>query len=59
MKPGESQLVGFKFIKLKDKVNLTFDSGKDKEINVKSVRLCNRGSQGVVIAKRKKIIKIT
>ena len=59
MKPGESQLVGFKFIKLKDKVNLAFDSGKDKEITVKSVRLCNRGSQGVVIAKRKKIIKIT
>ena len=59
MKPGESQLVGFKFIKLKDKVNLAFESGKDKEITVKSVRLCNRGSQGVVIAKRKTIIKIT
>lgn len=59
MKPGESQLVGFKFVKLKDKVNLVFDSGKDKEITVKSVRLCNRGSQGVIISKRKTIIKVT
>ncbi|MBC8283351.1 MAG: DNA topoisomerase IV subunit A [Nitrospinae bacterium] len=59
MKPGESHLVGFKFVRLKDKVNLVFDSGKDKEITVKSVRLCNRGSQGVIISKRKTIIKIT
>jgi DNA gyrase subunit A len=59
MKPGESQLVGFKFVKLKDKINLVFDSGKDKNITVKSVRLCKRGSQGVIISKRKTIIKIT
>jgi DNA gyrase subunit A len=58
MKPGESQLVGFKFIKLKDKIKLVFDSGKDKDITVKSVRLCNRGSQGVIISKRNTIIKI-
>ena len=59
MKPGESQLVGFKFVKLKDKIKLVFDSGKDKDITVKSVRLCNRGSQGVIISKRNTIIKIT
>jgi DNA topoisomerase IV A subunit len=59
MKPGDSQLVGLKFVKLKDKINLVFESGKDKEITVKSVRLCNRGSQGVIISKRKTIIKIT
>ena len=59
MKPGESQLVGFKFVKLKDKINLVFDTGKDKDITVKSVRLCNRGSQGVIISKRNTIIKIT
>ncbi|MBT6717979.1 MAG: DNA topoisomerase IV subunit A [Nitrospina sp.] len=59
MKPGDSQLVGFKFVKLKGKVSLVFDSGKDKDITVKSVRLCNRGSQGVIVSKRKTIIKIT
>ena len=59
MKPGESQLVGFKFVKLKDKIKLVFDTGKDKDITVKSVRLCNRGSQGVIISKRNTIIKIT
>ena len=59
MKPGDSQLIGFKFVSLKEKVNISFDSGKDKEITVKSVRLCNRGSQGVIISKRKIITKIT
>jgi DNA gyrase subunit A len=58
MKPGESSLVGFKLVSLKDKVTLEFDSGGDKEITVKSVRLCNRGSQGVIISKRKTILKI-
>ena len=59
IKPGESQLAAFKFVKLKGKINLVFESGKDKEITIKSVRLCNRGSQGVIISKRKTIIKIT
>ncbi len=58
MKPGESSLVGFKLVSLKDKVTLKFNSGDDKEITVKSVRLCNRGSQGVIISKRKAILKI-
>lgn len=59
MKPGESKLVGFKFVNLKDKITLEFDSGKDSQITVKSVRLCNRGSQGVIVSKRKTIVKIT
>jgi len=58
MKPGESRLAGFKLVNLKDKVTLVFDSGKDKVITVKSVRLCNRGSQGVIVSKRKTILKI-
>ena len=59
MKPADSQLVGIKFVDLKDKVKLTFNTGKDKEISVKSVRLCNRGSQGVIVSKSKTILKIT
>ena len=58
MKPGESNVVGFKLVNLKDKITIVFDSGNDKEITVKSVRLCNRGSQGVIISKRKTILKI-
>lgn len=59
MKPGESHLAGFKFVNLKSKVTLSFDSGNDKTITVKSVRLCNRGSQGVIVSKRKIILKVT
>ena len=59
MKPADSELVGIKFVDLKDKVKLTFNTGKDKDISVKSVRLCNRGSQGVIVSKRKTILKIT
>ncbi|MBT3510525.1 MAG: DNA topoisomerase IV subunit A [Nitrospina sp.] len=58
MKPGESHLTGFKLVDLKSKVTLIFDSGNDKVITVKSVRLCNRGSQGVIVSKRKNILKI-
>ena len=59
MKTKDSQLVGIKFVSLKDKVTLSFDSGKDKEITVKSVRVCNRGTQGVILSRRKTIVKIT
>ena len=59
MKPADSQLAGIKFVDLKDNVTLTFNTGKDKNISVKSVRLCNRGSQGVIVSKRKTILKIT
>ena len=59
MKPADSQLVGIKFVDLKDKVKLTFNTGKDKDISIKNVRLCNRGSQGVIVSKRKNILKIT
>ena len=58
MKPGDSQLAGIKFVDRKDKVTLTFNTGKDKDISIKSVRLCNRGSQGTIVSKRKTILKI-
>ena len=58
MKPAGSSIIGFKFVNLKDKVMLEFDAGNEKPLTVKNVRLCNRGSQGVNISKRKAIIKI-
>ncbi len=54
----DSALAGFKFVEKKDKITLVFESGKDKEITVKSVPVYNRGSQGVNLSKRKKIINI-
>ncbi|MZH41390.1 MAG: hypothetical protein F3740_06245 [Nitrospinae bacterium] len=58
MKPGDSSLAGFKLVNLKEKVEIEFSSGANKVITVKSVRLCNRGSQGVIVSKRKTITNI-
>jgi DNA topoisomerase IV A subunit len=58
MNTASSKVAGFKFVDKKDKITLVFESGKDKEITVKSVPVYNRGSQGVILSKRKKIINI-
>jgi DNA topoisomerase IV A subunit len=58
IKIQDGKLAGFKVVNKKDKVTLMFESGKDKEITVNSVPVYNRGSQGVIIAKRNKIINI-
>ncbi len=58
MKITDSKLAGFKLVTKKDKITLVFESGKDKEMTVKSVPVYNRGSQGVNLSKRKKIINI-
>ena len=58
MKLVNSSLAGFKVTNKKGRATLVFDDGKTKEINVKDVRLCNRGGQGIIVSKRKKIIGI-
>jgi len=58
MKLVNSSLAGFKVTNEKGRATLIFDDGKTKEINIKNVRLCNRGGQGVIVSKRKKIIGI-
>lgn len=58
MKTQDSPVAGFKFVDKKDKITLEFDKGPPKEITVKSVPVYNRGSQGTIIARRKKIINI-
>jgi len=58
MKLVGSTLAGFKVTSKKGKATLVFDDGKRKEINVKDVRLCNRGGQGVIVSKRKIIAAI-
>jgi len=56
--PEDSKLAGFKLVDKKEKITLVFEGGGKKEITVKSVPVYNRGSQGVIISKRKKIINI-
>jgi len=58
MNVTDSKLAGFKFVGKKEKITLVLESGKNKEITVKSVPVYNRGSQGVSLSRRKKIINI-
>ncbi|MCH8157284.1 MAG: DNA topoisomerase 4 subunit A [Nitrospinae bacterium] len=58
MKLVNSTLVGFKVTRRKDKAMLVFEEGKPKEISLGKVRLCNRGGQGVIVSKRKKVIAV-
>ncbi len=58
IKLKDDVLVGFKFVNLKDSVQLEFEDGSQKLLSMKSVPVYNRGCQGVIISKRKKITRI-
>ena len=58
MKLADSTLAGFKVAGLKSKATLVFKDGKSKEISLGSIRLCNRGAQGVIVSKRREIITV-
>ena len=58
MKISDSKIAGFKLVNKNEKITLVFENGNSKEITVKSVPVYNRGSQGVIISKRRKIINI-
>ncbi|MCH7623846.1 MAG: DNA topoisomerase, partial [Nitrospinae bacterium] len=58
MRISDSKLAGFKLVDKKEKITLVFEGGNKKEITVKSVPVYNRGSQGVILSKRRKIINI-
>jgi DNA topoisomerase IV A subunit len=58
IKIQDGQLAGFKVLNKKEKITLVFESGNVKELGVNSVPVYKRGSQGVIIAKRNKIINI-
>ena len=53
-----SSLAGFKVTNKKGRATLIFDDKKTKEINIKDIRVCNRGGQGIIVSKRKKITGI-
>ncbi|MEE9259326.1 MAG: DNA topoisomerase (ATP-hydrolyzing) [Nitrospinaceae bacterium] len=58
MKLPDSRLAGFKFAGQNDKVTLVFKDGSQKEFSLKKVPVYNRGGQGVIVSKRKKISAI-
>ena len=58
MKLAGGGLAGFKVVETRDKATLVFADGSQKEIRINSVPVYNRGSQGVIISKRKKIATI-
>ncbi len=51
----DDALAGFKFVELSQKATLCFEDGSQKNMAMKSVPVYNRGSQGVILSKRKKI----
>ena len=53
-----STLAGFKITSKNGHSTITFDDGKTKKINIKDIRVTNRGGQGIIISKRKKITAV-
>jgi len=53
-----SSLAGFKVTNKNGHSTITFDDGKTKKINIKDIRVTNRGGQGIIISKRKNITAV-
>ena len=53
-----SSLAGFKVTNKDGHSTITFDDGKTKKINLKDIRVTNRGGQGIILSKRKKITAV-
>lgn len=55
---GTSRFLAAKCVKKRDTVQLVLDSGKTKELKLTAVPEYNRGSQGVGVVKRVKVVRI-
>ena len=53
-----SSLAGFKIANKNGHSTINFDDGKTKKINFKDIRVTNRGGQGIIISKLKKITAV-
>jgi DNA gyrase subunit A len=58
MKVTNSSLAGFKITNKNGHSTITLEDGKTKKINFKDIRVTNRGGQGIIISKRKKITAV-
>ncbi|MFQ5715689.1 MAG: DNA topoisomerase (ATP-hydrolyzing) subunit A [Nitrospinales bacterium] len=59
MNVGNGKLADFKPVSLKDKITLELEDGGKKEISAKKIPVYKRGSQGVILSKRRKVVGIT
>ncbi len=55
----ETELAGFKCVTAKSSATLELEGGKTKEIKMNSVPVYSRGSQGVALSKKLKILSIS
>jgi len=58
MKMTNSSLAGFKITNKNGHSTITLEDGKIKKINIKDIRVTNRGGQGIIMSKRKKITAV-
>ena len=58
IKLTNSSLAGFKVTNKNGHSTITLEDGKTKKINIKDIRVTNRGGQGIIISKRKKITAV-
>jgi hypothetical protein len=58
MKMTNSSLAGFKITNKNGHSTITLEDGKVKKINIKDIRVTNRGGQGIIMSKRKKITAV-
>lgn len=54
----DSELAGFKCVNEKDSVTLVFENEVEKSLKLNQVPVYSRGSQGVIVSKRRKIFKV-
>jgi len=59
MNTAKSKVSAAKCVDRKQTVQMIFEDGKDKELNLSKITVHNRGGQGVFVAKNKKVINLT
>ncbi len=59
MNTAKSKVCAAKCVDRKQSVQMVFEDGKSKELNLSKVTVHNRGGQGAFVAKNKKVINLT
>jgi topoisomerase IV subunit A len=59
MNTSKSKVSAAKCVKRKQSVQMIFEDGKSKELNISKVTVHNRGGQGAFVSKNKKVINLT
>ncbi len=58
MNPAKSKIATARCVDRKEPVQMVFDDGKSKELNLSKITIHNRGGQGALVAKNKKVINL-